>query len=408
MSNQALHTTIRQVVEKHGQEILSDLRLMYILSDYGAFDKLSNEHAIVKDLQTQGYGQLLLNCKNNPDTDWQTEAGVFINDFLTAHPNYDSAEVLYICDSIAYGVDILPESSIRKNGGAPKQSSSSSPIDYAAELKRLQNEFLSLLKSSIVIPEGKFFKKPSGYYPIDAQNMLYFLEKKICMLGQELGQDLASWCKTEKQRVLDENTHPIRPQRLGLISAIAVPSIIVIVLMASLISFIGARKSVSAFNHAITRADSLLQAKDFTSAIDVYKLAGDSYQESYNNHKFKKKAKTGIQKASLSLAESCMREIQPLYKAGNYYEALLILNSLPDDLDCSSDKKVAKDLASMRTDVVSNCEILLTSEIDSFVNSISKNKGKLSNETLERIDYLLTVDPSNYWLNFIKNKSAAK
>ena len=78
MSNQALHTTIRQVVEKHGQEILSDFRLMYILSDYGAFDKLSNEHAIVKDLQTQGYGQLLLNCKNNPDTDWQTEAGVFI------------------------------------------------------------------------------------------------------------------------------------------------------------------------------------------------------------------------------------------------------------------------------------------------------------------------------------------
>ena len=82
MSNQSLHITIRQVVEKHGQEILSDLRLMYILSDYGAFDKLSNEHAIVKDLQTKGYGQLLLNCKNNPDTDWQTEAGVFIDDFL--------------------------------------------------------------------------------------------------------------------------------------------------------------------------------------------------------------------------------------------------------------------------------------------------------------------------------------
>ena len=223
-----------------------------------------------------------------------------------------------------------------------------------------------------------------------------------------MGQDLASWCKTEKQRVLDENTHPIRPQRLGLISAIAVPSIIVVVLMASLISFIGARKAVSAFNHAISRADSLLQAKDFTTAIDVYKLAGDSYQESYNNHKFKKKAKTGIQKASVSLAESCLREVQPLYKAGDYYEALLILNSLPDDLDCSSDKKVAKDLASMRTDVVSNCEILLTSEIDSFVNSISKSKGKLSNEILERIDYLLTVDPSNYWLNFIKNKSSDK
>lgn len=408
MSNLSLHTTIRQVINKHGQEILSGFRLIYILSDYGAFDKLTDEHAIVKDLQKQGYGKLLLECKNSSDSDWQSKVGAFINDFFVAHACYDSAEVIYICDSIAYGAGLLPEASVRENGGAPKQSSSSSPIDYAAELKKLQNEFLVLLKSSIVIPEGKFFKKPSGYYPIDIQNKLYFLEKKICMLGQELGQDLVSWCKTEKQSVLDENTHPITSQRLGLISAIAVPSIIAVVLMVSFVSFIGARKSVSAFNQTMSRADSLLQAKDFASAIDVYKLAGDSYQESYNNHKFKKKAKTGIQKASVSLAESCLREIQPLYRAGDYYGALLILNSLPDDFDCSSDKKIAKDLASMRTDVVSNCEILLTYEIDSFVSSISKNKGKLSNEILERIDYLLTVDPSNYWLNFIKNKSSDK
>ena len=408
MSNQSLHTTIRQVVEKHGQEILSDLRLMYILSDYGAFDKLSNEHAIVKDLQTKGYGQLLLNCKNNPDTDWQTEAGVFIDDFLAAHSSYDSAEVLYICDSIAYGVDMLPESSIRKNGGAPKPASSSTPIDYSAELQKLQNEYLSLLKSSIVVPEGKLFRKPSGYFPVYAQNQLYLLEQKIWMLGQELGQDLDSWCANEKQKVLDEHSHPVGPQRAGLFSVIAAPAVAVIILVSNLVSFLGAKGAVTEFNNGIARADSLFQEKDYLAAADAYKLTGDSYKESYKQSKYKGIAKAGVQKATSGLVYEYLNKAQPLYDKKDYYEAQKVLNAMPADIDCSFDDKLSKRLAAMKTDLSAKCEMLLTAEMDGFVKTISKNKGKPSNEVLTRIDYLLTVDPSNYWLNFIKNKSAAK
>ena len=408
MSNQALHTTIRQVVEKHGQEILSDLRLMYILSDYGAFDKLSNEHAIVKDLQTQGYGQLLLNCKNNPDTDWQKEAGVFINDFLTAHPNYDSAEVLYICDSIAYGVDILPESSIRKNGGTSKPASSATSIDYAAELQKLQNEYLSLLNSSIVVPEGKLFRKPSGYFPVDAQNKLYLLEQKIRMLGQELGQDLDFWCANEKQKVLDEHSHPIGPQRAGLFSIIAAPAVAVIILVLNLVSFLGAKGAVTEFNNGIAYADSLFKTKDYLAAADAYILAGDSYKEPYKKSKYKGIAKAGVQKATCGLVYEYLDKAQPLYDKKDYYEAQKVLNAIPAGIDCSFDDKLTKRLTAMKTDLSAKCEMLLTAEMDGFVKTISKNKGKPSDEVLTRIDYLLTVDPSNYWLNFIKNNSAAK
>lgn len=408
MSNPALHKTIRQVVENHGQEILADLRLMYILSDYGAFDKLSNEHAIVKDLQTKGYGQILLNCENNPDSDWQTEVGVFIDDFLTDHSNFDSAEVLYICDSIAYGADLLPESSIRKNGGIPKPASSSTPIDYVAELQKFQNEYLTLLKSSIVVPAGKLFRKPSGYFPVDAQNQLYLLEQKIWMLGQELGKDLDSWCTNEKQKVLDEHSHPVGPQRTGMISVIAAPAIAVIILVSNLVSFFGAKESVSDFNNGIAHADSLYQAKNFLAAVDAYKFAGDSYNEPYKRSKYKGIAKTNAQKAIAGLVYEYLNKAQPLYDQKDYYEALIVLNSIPDDIDCSFDDKLAKRLTAMKTDLSSKCEMLLTVEIDGFVNEISKGKGKPSAEVLNRIDYLLTVDPSNYWLSFIKNKSAAK
>ncbi len=408
MSDSALHTTIRQVVEKHGQEILEDLRLVYILSDYSAFDKLSNEHAIVKDLQTKGYGKLLLACKNNLDTDWQSEVGVFLDDFLATHSNYDSAEVLYICDSIAYGADMLPESSIRKNGGAPKPSTSTAPTDYASELQRLQKEYLSLLQSSVVVPEGKLFRKPSGYFPVDAQNQLYLLEQKIWILGQELGQDLDSWCANEKQKVLDEHSHPVGPQRAGLFAVIAAPALAVIILVSNLVSFLGAKDAVTEFNNGIARADSLFQAKDYLAAADVYKLTGDSYKESYKQSKYKGIAKTGVQKATSGLVYEYLNKAQPLYDKKDYYEAQKILNAMPAGIDCSFDDKLAKRLTAMKTDLSAKCEMLLTAEMDGFVNAISKNKGMLSNEVLTRIDYLLTVDPSNYWLNFIKNKTAAK
>lgn len=406
MSNPALHTAIRQVIVKHGQEILSDLRLMYILSDYGAFDKLSNEHAIVKDLQTSGYGQLLLDCQNKQDTDWQSKVEVFTSDFFSAHSNYDSAEVIYICDAIAYGLGLLPESSIRKNGGASKPSSSSSPIDFATELQKLQNEYLALLKSSIVVPEGKLFKKPSGYFPIDAQNKLYLLEQKIWMLGQELGQDLESWCANEKQKVLDEHAHPVGIQRAGLFSVIAVPAIAIIILVSNMISYLGAKNGVAEFKKNTLYADSLYQAKNYLAAADAYKLAGSSYKESYKKSKYKGIAETGEHKAIKSLAYDYLNQVQPLYDKKDYYEAFKIINSMPDDVDYSFDDKLSKRIMSMKTDLASKCEMNISAEIEGFIMFISEKKGKPSNDVLQRVDYLLTVDPSNYWLNFIKNKSA--
>lgn len=408
MSNLSLHTTIRQVIEKHGQGILSDLRLMYILSDYGAFDKLSDEHAIVKDLQTAGYGQLLLDCKNNSDADWQSKAEVFINDFISSHRQFDSAEAIYICDSIAYGLDLLPETAVRVIGSPKKPSSSNTPIDYAAELQRLKNEYLALLKSSIVVPEGKLFKKPSGYFPVDAQNKLYLLEQKIWMLGQELGQDLESWCKTEKQKVLDEHSHPVAPQRWGLFSVVAAPAVAVIILVSNLVSYLGAKESISVFDRGIAHADSLYQAKDYLAAADAYKLAGSTYKESYKQSKYKNTARSGEQKAISSLVYDYLNKAQPLYDQKDYFEAFKVLNSMPEGVDCSFDNKLEKRLTAMKTDLATKCEMLITSEMDGFITAISKNKGKPSGEVLARIDYLLTVDPSNYWLNFIKNKSAVK
>ena len=446
MGNLAPHTTIHLVIKKYGQEILSDVRWAYILLNYGTFDDLPDGLDIVKELQAAGYGTLLLNCKNSQDDNWRSKVDEFTDGFLSTHNCFDSSVVIHICDAIAYGLDLMTEDSIRdsirKNGESPESISSTAPsdslggespdpfpstvssdspcgesqdsssskeeIDYAAELQKLQNDYISLLESSIVVPEGKLFKKPSGYFPISAQNQLYLLKQKICLLGKELAQDLDSWCEDEKQKVLDKHAHPVGPQRVGLFSAIAIPAIAIVVLISTLVSYLGARDSVSTFKSNISRADSLFQAKDYVAASQAYKFAGDSYNESFRHSKYEGVAESGAKKASASLVYDYLNKAQPLYDKGDYYEALKVLKSMPTGVDFTFDKKLTKRLTTMQTDLVSKCEILLSSEIDGFVKEISNKKGKPSKDVLDRIDYLLTVDSSNYWLNFIRNKSAEK
>lgn len=408
MSEQQLHKTIKQVIDKHGTEIMADLRLMYILSDYSAFDKLSDQHDIVKALQSEGYGQQLLDCKAKSDPDWQNTIGVFINTFLTTHSQYDAADVIYLCDSIAYGAGLLSENNIRKGNTEAKPVQNNDPIDYASELKKLQNEYIALLNSSIAVPAGKLFKKPSGYFPIDAQNRLYILEQKIWMLGQELGKDMVSWCTIEKQNVLNKYSHPLKVQRLGIIAIIAAPAIAVIIAITSLVSYLGAKDDVSTFNVSIAHADSLYQARDYYAAAEAYKNAGEAYGASYKRNKYKGIAKTGARRASSSIVNVYLDKVQPLYDNKDYYEAIKVLHSMPEGVDVSFDNALSKRLTAMEADLTTKCGMQISSELDGFIKAISKSKGKPSKDVLDRIDYLLTVDPSNYWLNFIKNKSSQK
>ncbi len=406
MSKKALHTTIKQVLSQQGQEILSDLRLMYILSDYGAFDRLTDEHDIVRDLQTQGFGKLILDCKQTADADWQAKVNAFLNEFLVSHSGYDSAEVIYISDALAYGADLLPESSIRKSGGLPPSPSVADPIDYAAELQKLKNEYLALLKSGIVVPQGKLFKKPSGYYPIDIQNKLYLLEQKICLLGQELGQDLQKWCADEKMKVLDDNHFPVDSQRIGLIAVIGIPAIVAIILLVNLFSFISEKDAVDSFKINMATADSLYQHNQYEAAINAYRFAGDSYTSSYKPSKYKGKANDGIQKASIALVNSYLTKVKPYYDSKDYYEAQKVLAGMPKSVDCSSDARLSKQLKDLQEEIASNSDLRMSLEIDEFIKTISKGKGKPSKEVLERVDYLLSVDSTNYWLKFIKAKSS--
>lgn len=408
MSRLPLHTRIRQIIDQHGLEVITDLRLLYILSDYGVFDKLTDDHDIVKDLLSNGFGQLLIDCKRDNETNWQNKVNEFLNSFQSGHPEYDNADVILIADSIEFGVGLLEESDIRKKGTIPPVDSATQFIDYDTELSKLKNEYVSQLEALIVVPKGSLFKKPSGYYPIEAQNILYVIRSKICLLGDELGQDLRRWCEEEKQRVLNSYTYSVQPQRIALLSTIIVPSVIFAFLIIRLVSYIKDKEAIDSFQHTISEADSCYQAKNYEEALGLYIEASDTYKAPYRYMKYMQIAKDGVNNSSIAIATNLLDSSKVLYEQKNYYQVRSLILDLPEGLDCSSNKEVSQKLKSLRTDVDVKCDAFLSSDIEDIIQAIAKNKGKVSSSTMKQIDYLLQYFPDNYWLNFVKNKTLAK
>lgn len=407
MSN-SIYIAVKDAINKHGSEILNDLRLLYILSDYGTFDNLTDQHDIVKDLQKEGFGRLLLDIQQEGEKDRQDKIDIFIKGFQSAHPNYDKAEICSITDSYSYGLGLIPESLIRSRDESNHLENVETPIDYAAELSRLKNEYVSQLEALIVVPKGSLFKKPSGYYPIEAQNILYVLRSKICLLGDELGQDLRRWCEEEKQRVLNSYTYSVQPQRIALLSTIIVPSVIFAFLIIRLVSYIKDKEAIDSFQHTISEADACYQAKNYEEALGLYIEASDTYKAPYRYMKYMQIAKDGVNNSSIAIATNLLDSSKVLYEQKNYYQVRSLILDLPEGLDCSSNKEVSQKLKSLRTDVDVKCDAFLSSDIEDIIQAIAKNRGKVSSSTMKQIDYLLQYFPDNYWLNFVKNKTLAK
>lgn len=403
--SKVIHNEIKKAIDLFGLDVLSDQRILYILSDFGAFDKLSDDHDIVKDLQLSGFGSKILEIKKNNDKDCIPQIEELVKSFILDHSHYDSADVDYICRSIAFGAGLIDEKSIRDRNDSSDTSTENNSFDFAAELKKLQKQYLSLLTNSIVIPPASLFKRPSGYYPIDAQNKIYLLENKICMLGHELGKDLSSWCAEEKQKVLDDNTNPLGPQRWGWITAIGTSTLVLVLVVINIVSYLGAKESIVAFNNQVSYADSLYQSEDYLAAISAYNLAGNNYQESYKIRKHQNIVQAGVIKSTACWIKNCLDEVQKLYNDEDYYGAQLLLLSKPEYVDCSLDNFLERRWDNIKSDVGMKCDIAISTEIDNIISTVSKRKGKIAKDISDRVDYLLTIDPDNYWLLFIKNKS---
>lgn len=93
-----LHKAIRNIVETDGKEIVKDVRLVNVLSDFKAFDSIPASKYILRAVIADGYAQKLLAIGA-----WNSQSENLCNQFV-ATTGFQSDYVLMVFQSLAYGL----------------------------------------------------------------------------------------------------------------------------------------------------------------------------------------------------------------------------------------------------------------------------------------------------------------
>lgn len=96
-----LHKAIRNVVETDGKQIVTDVRLVNILSDFRAFDAIPASKYILRAVIADGYAQKLLAIGV-----WNTQSENLCNQFVST-TGFQSDYALMVFQSLAYGMGFL-------------------------------------------------------------------------------------------------------------------------------------------------------------------------------------------------------------------------------------------------------------------------------------------------------------
>lgn len=151
---ESLGNALKKVVSQFGSDVLSDMKLIHILSDYGAFGSLHAAKNILKDMILKGYCQTICDLGNTGKTyffpgtskpvfkpegdEWKIKLASLATS-IVRQSGFDKSLVIYIIDSITYAMewtDIDPaasQSSEQASGTAgsvtPKQLSQPKSAD---------------------------------------------------------------------------------------------------------------------------------------------------------------------------------------------------------------------------------------------------------------------------------------
>jgi hypothetical protein len=93
-----LHKAIKNIVETEGQEIVKDVRLINILSDFRAFDAIPASKYILRAVIVDGYAQKLLAIGS-----WNTQSENLCSQFV-AMTGFQNDYVSIVFQSLAYGL----------------------------------------------------------------------------------------------------------------------------------------------------------------------------------------------------------------------------------------------------------------------------------------------------------------
>ncbi len=137
-----LHKAIRNIVETDGKEIVKDVRLVNILSDFRAFDAIPASKYILRAVIADGYAQKMLAIGA-----WNSQSENLCSQFV-ATTGFQSDYAYMVFQSLAYGLGWInqltqPNSSYTQNQQPVQGAPSSIPIKKLTTKEQREAHLLS-------------------------------------------------------------------------------------------------------------------------------------------------------------------------------------------------------------------------------------------------------------------------
>lgn len=190
----------KAVILEYGQDVISDVKFLNILSDVISFDEVSGVKNVLRKLLSDGYGKEILSSSKSEM--WEIKLKM-LSSKLILDNGFRENITNYIFESIAYGLGLketMPDSkSIKTNnveGG----------LDLL--LRRMKTDYITLLEEKIVASEVK-----SGFYPTNVKSDIYELKEKIMIVGKAVGKDESQWCDQTIKEIKEK--YYVEPQITG-------------------------------------------------------------------------------------------------------------------------------------------------------------------------------------------------
>lgn len=398
---------IKKAIDDFGTDVIKDTRLANILSDYCAFTDIPATKQVIKTLLDDGIGIQLKRIVDSGKP-WENELQALLNKSNEKHGfRNELIEYVFLCFAYALGwIDFEPE---YNNGQEPEPASLFDDTDLSDPNKlllKLQSEYVSKLTQSITIPQTKLIKK-SGYYSASALSALALVEGKINIIAKDLHRkDLADWCENEKARVLKLYYVDPHKQRAIFFFKYIFPVIVAGFALNLFISYRASTVSIAKYDECISKADSCRGLKNYKDALNYY-TAAKKYTGTFQSRSYKNKAQKQIVETSNMIVDDAIAQILSDIENNDIKKAKQKFDNFKIE-EYEADAKHKQKFSGTRDKLNNGIAKFVNDGINDLALNIQKNKGALDSKGRKQLTELLALNPDNYWLNIIKEKTTKK
>ena len=272
-----------------------------------------------------------------------------------------------------------------------------------ATIDSLTGDYNKLLTDSIVVSKG-LLTGAKPFYEDATVGKLDEMAMKLRKAQTILRLPVTFDSKKDMQAAIDAANKRRKSVRIALFSMIAIIVAVITIIAISKARYAAKKPSILAIENKIGEGDSLMSLKQFDKAYLAYENGIEFYGISYKQQMYQSKVDGKLKELSEQAIDEFERQCNAIIAANNDYLPIEeFIGVIPKQV--RNDGRYTERIQSVVKRYQLKANESFEIRFDSLLKDISKNKGKLSEDSKKELEALLKYNPNDYWLNFIKKRT---